>query len=396
MIFEIFMLNEDKKVLVHYSEIALKGRNRSFFENKLVENIRKSSEHQKVNLKSVKKGHNLILCEFDSSETEEKINSALKSVFGIKYFSYVKEINKDINLIKEEVKKIIGDLKSKGFMEIAFKTKRADKEFPFNSLEINKELGEIANQFGLKVNYDLKNPIIYVEIVQNCCYIYSKKIYCYGGLPVGSSGKVLCLLSGGIDSPLAVWQMMKRGCQVDFLHVHNFRNNQEAIEHKIKEITKVLNKYQFKSKIYLVPYSVYEFHSIDKKIQDDLVLFRHYLFRIAGIIASENDYQAIVTGDNLGQVASQTLENMSASEFGISLPVFRPLLTYDKEEIINLAKEIGTYDLSIKEYKDCCSILAKNPKTKTNLKKFKLLLESLDIENLIEKSFKEIETFEIN
>lgn len=382
-----------EKVIIHYAEIALKGKNRAFFENKLVDNIKKSAEYSGIKLESIKKEHNLVLCEFN--DKRDRINSTLKAVFGIKYFSYFKEIKKDIKVIEEEVEIIMKDLKSKGSSKIAFKTKRADKEFPLKSPEINKRLGEIANKLDLKVDYKNAPVTIYIEITHKSCYLYSERIYCYGGLPVTSSGKVLCLLSGGIDSPVAARQMMKRGCQVDFLHVHSFKTNEEAIKHKVKDLIKVLNKYQFKSKIYFVPYHVYEFHTMGKNIEDDLVLFRYYLFKVAERMATENKYKAIVTGDNLGQVASQTLENMQASEYGINLPVFRPLLTYDKEEIINLSREIGTYDLSIEKYKDCCSILSKHPKTKTNLEKFKKLLESSDIEGLVNKSFEELKEFDV-
>jgi len=382
------------KFLIHYSEIGLKGRNRNFFERKLIDNIKAISKHNNLNLKSIEDIHNALICDFDS-ETE-KINHCLSGIFGIKYFASIHETEKDINKIILECESIIKNISKEGIKEISFKTKRSDKNFLINSIEINKILGEIANKNSLKVNYKDAEKKIYLEIGMKKCYIYEKKLFGLGGLPVGVSGKVLCLLSGGIDSPVAAWQMMKRGCKVDFLHVHNFKNNEEAEKEKIIEIVKILNKYQFNANIYFVPYNIYQFHMIDKIIGDDLVLFRHYLFRLAEKISIEKKYKGIVTGDNLGQVASQTLENIMASEHSINFPIFRPLLTFDKEEIIDISRKINLYEISIKEYKDCCSILARKPKTKTNLEKFEKIIEKADIKGLIDKSIKETKILSVN
>lgn len=383
-----------EKILIHYHEIALKGKNRNFFENKLVENIKKSANSNNLAIKSIKNRRNVIVCEF-YPENKEKIDFAIKNIFGVKYFSHAEEIKKDVVAIKKRISEILSELTSKKIQKIAFKTKRSDKQFPLTSPEINKELGEIANRLGIKVDYKNAVKKIFIEINHENCYIYSEKIEGYGGLPVASSGKVLCLLSGGIDSPVASWLMMKRGCQVDFLHIHSFKTNEEAIKGKIKKLAETLNNFQFKSKIYLIPYNIYELHAIDKKIKDDLVLFRNYLFKIAEKISEKEGYLGIVTGDNLGQVASQTLENINSSEQNTDIPIFRPLLSYNKEEIINLSEKIGTYEASIEEYKDCCSILAKNPKTKTNSEYFKKILEKSEMDELVDKSFKNIEAFDI-
>jgi len=200
-------------------------------------------------------------------------------------------------------------------------------------------------------------------------------------------------MSGGIDSPVAAWQMMKRGCTVDFLHVHNLKSEKDVEKSKMKEIIKILDKYQFRSKLHLVPYHVYELSTVDKVPRNkDLVLFKHYLLKLAEKIALEKGYKAIVTGDNLAQVASQTLDNIKAVSLGVSLPIFRPLLTYDKEEIVNLGNKAGTYEPSIKQYKDCCSILAKYPQTSTRIKDFEETLKSINVGKIVEESIDESKT----
>lgn len=379
-----------EKVLVHYSEIFTKGGHRAYFEDKLIENLRKSAEHQKVKLVSVTKKHSSILCTFD--DKRERINEVIKAVFGVKDFSYVEEVRRDFETILGKVKAMLAKIKAQGKSKVSFSIKRGDPGFPLTSEQINKQFREAATQIGLRLDYEGDSAHIYTRIYPDTCYLSSEVIQGYGGLPVGTSGKVLVLLSGGIDSPVAAWQMIRRGCNVDFLHVHSFKTNEEAKKSKIAKFVELLNKYQFKSRLYLLPYYNYDFHMIGSKAGgDDLVLFKHYMFRIAEKLAIKNAYGAIVSGDNLGQVASQTLENIKATGNGITAaPIFRPLLTYDKDEIIELARKIGTYNLSIEEYKDCCSIVAKNPNVKTKVEKLKEAAETTKVDELVRSSMKEV------
>ena len=379
------------KALIHHAEIGLKKGNFSFFEKKLVENIKKSAEKNNLKLNNISRNEKRILAEFD--EKEEKVSEILKKVFGIKNFSFVYEVEKDISKLKKEVENILKKFKIK---KIAFETKRSDKAFSLNSVEINKEFGEISNKLGLKVDYKNFEEKIFTEVTSKKIFVYTEKIPGLGGLPVGTSGRVLVLLSGGIDSPVASWLMMKRGCKVDFLHFHTFKNNKQGFDSKIKTLVEKLNEYQRKSKLYLVPYSTYEILTQGEILQKyDMVLFKHFILKFAEKFSIENNYDAIVLGDNLGQVASQTIENLRATSFGISTLIFRPLLTYDKQEIIDLSKKIGTYEMSIEKYKDCCSILSKKPSTKTKLEFFKNVLKKIDVNEIIEKSLKELEAFEI-
>jgi len=374
-----------EKVLVHYAEIALKGRNRAMFENRLVDNIKKSAAFQKVELKGVKKSRGIVICEFD--DKRDNVISVLKAVFGIRYFCFIEEVKKDAEVIVKKVKGMLEQIKAQGDKSVAFKTKRGDKGFPLTSVEMNTQFGEIANQLGLKVDYKNSLKRIFVEIGLKKVFVYSERINGFGGLPVGTSGKVLCLLSGGIDSPVAAWQVMKRGCTVDFLHLHNLKSNTEVEKSKIMDLVNTLNKYQFKSKLHVVPYTLFEFAVMDKiPRQHELVFFKHYLLKLAEKLALSKRYKAIVTGDSLSQVASQTLDNLKAASCGISMPIFRPLLTFDKEDIVESSKKIGLFDLSVKEYKDCCSIVSKGAQTNTNFEEFKKVISGFDMDKLISES----------
>ena len=380
-----------QKVLIHYAEIALKGRNRSYFEDKVIENIKKSARYHHVNLKKIRKEHKRLLCLFD--DAPEKINQALRHVFGIQYFCYVEEVSPNVEAIELYVKKFLEDAKVKGFTRIAFKTKRADKEFPLTSVKLHTHFGDFAQKLHIKVDYAHAPLTLFTEISKKNVYFFSEKIPGLKGLPVSTGGRVLVLLSGGIDSPVSAWQMMGRGCSVDFLHVHTFRTNEEVLSTKIQEIVQLLHAYQFTSTLYLVPYASYEaFVSGRIPPKYDLIFFKHYLLKLAEALTLQYTYDGFVTGDNLGQVASQTIENIKASGFGIRVPFFMPLLTFDKETIIKHAQVLGTYTLSVKPYKDCCSLFAKHPLTRAKLENFKEVLTYVDIEALLAKSLREVKS----
>ncbi|MBI4918854.1 7-cyano-7-deazaguanine synthase, partial [archaeon] len=233
---------------------------------------------------------------------------------------------------------------------------------------------------------------IFIELTKKA-YIYTEKIQAHGGLPVGSSGKVICLLSGGIDSPVAAWLAMRRGCKVDFLHFHTFQENKQVLGTKIENLVKKLNEYQGRSRLFLIPYHIYQFESLNTNERIDLVLFKNFILRMAQEIAIKEDYKAIITGDNLGQVASQTLQNLQATSYCVNTLILRPVITYTKDEIIKLAQEIGVYEESIKEYKDCCSILSKKPLTRASIEQVESALGKIDIKEITNKSLEKLEVF---
>src|SRR3989338_1837866 len=378
-------------ITVHYGELALKGTNRSEFENILINNIKKALSGESY--EKIEKRQLRILIHLNTQSNVDIIIKKLKTIFGIKWFSYAISCKPDITEIKDTVlQHIQNDGKT-----IKVQTNRADKSFPSTSMEINKRVGQVLYENKFKI--DVKNPEvrISIEILKERANIFFDKIAGLGGLPVGSSGRVLCLLSGGIDSPVAAWLMMKRGCTVDYLHVHPFASSEEVKNSKISELIKKLNEFsQQSSKLFILPY-----HELYKKTfeignRNELVVFRRFVLSIANIIAKEHGYLGIVTGDNLAQVASQTLQNLSTTNEVSTLPVYRPVLTYDKEEIIDIAKKIETYEISIKSYRDCCSLVAaKHPATKVKLEDAKEIEEKIEINKIIEKTMEKEEIINI-
>lgn len=369
-------------VLIHYAEIALKGRNRPSFERQLLTNIRHAFRRHDATPK-LSTDFGRILCEVDASE--ECIRDTLTKVFGISSFSFVHTTPAEKQAIVEEATRLLEG------PSIAVKAKRADKNLSFTSLDLAKEIGDKAKRRGLQV--ELKDPDqpIHIEVTSMAAYLYTSTIQGPGGLPVGTAGKVLVLFSGGIDSAVAAYLMMKRGCRVDYLHVHSLPENKSVFQTKIAPLLSLLDTYQPKSTLYVAPYHLYEFATMGR-IPDaqDLVLFKHFLLRLADRIGS---YRAIVTGDALAQVASQTLQNLEAISQQVHRPVFRPLIAFDKQEIIAYARAIGTFNESIKQYKDCCSIVAKHPSTSTRPDQLRACLGRVDLPACIDATLGECTTY---
>jgi thiamine biosynthesis protein ThiI len=381
-------------VLINYSEIILKGKNRPHFERALKENIRQSAQRLDVQIKDINREGASFVYKFDGGK--KAIIKCLKNVFGIKQFLFTEEIPKELNKILEQVTYSLHAIKESGIKTVSFKTKRSDKTFPLSSPEINEQFGKIANKEGLKVDYSDKENVIYTKIGEKITFVSSEKIDGYGGLPTGTSGRILVLLSGGIDSPVAAWSLMKRGAHCDFLHIHNLRKSEDVLKTKMKKTIETLNNHQFQSTLYTTPYTPFELAVMENTPPKyELVVFKHYILKLAEQLANKYDYLAIANGDSLSQVASQTLENINTAQYDIKLPVLRPLISSNKEEIIYIAEKIGTYELSIEEYKDCCSLVAKHPATKTNRSKLKEALENIDMKKLLKESMSEMEIFKL-
>lgn len=345
-------------IVCHYSEIALKGKNRAFFEKKLVDQIKRVLPGKKV-----KRISGRIIIE-DSENTK-----GLNKVFGISYFAIAKKCSSDI----KEIKRVsLGLLKEKKFKTFRISARRADKDFPLSSREINEKVGEyiLKKIKGIKVK--LKKPDIacFIDIVGNSALLYLKKRRGPGGLPVGSSGKAVSLISGGIDSPVSSFYTLKRGVELIYVHFHSYPYTSDESIKKVKRIIEKLSQYQGKTKLYLIP-----FEKIQKEIllktnpKYRVVLYRRQMMKIAEKIAKKEKALALVTGESIGQVSSQTLWNIRTIDQAVKLPVFRPLIGYDKEEIVNAAKKIKTFDISIIPDQDCCSLfIPKHPGTKIEVK----------------------------
>lgn len=374
--------------IVHYGEIGLKGLNRPFFVKKLISNIKERVNEKIEHLSS------RIVFQVDSRDLES-VKENLEKVFGIEWFCFSYKSSLNINQIKELIEKKF-DIKRDQTFKI--ETKRADKSFYLNSSEINKILGEhVIKKFKCKVSLKSPQKIIYIEIFDKNAYIYFQKFKGLGGLPIGCSGKILNLLSGGIDSPVAAFLLMKRGCMVDNLHFHGFKKFEERDVEKIIKIGKILSEYYKKMKIYFVPFYPFEAEALKINEKYRLVLFRRFMFRFAEIVATNKKYDSLSSGENLAQVASQTIENINIIQRDLKIPVLRPLISNDKKETIELAKRIGTYYISIQKYRDCCSLLIpKHPILRPKLDKIEKLEKKLNIEKIIDECSKEMVEIKFN
>ena len=375
-------------IICHYHEIGLKGKNRKVFEEVLVKNIKQVIPPEYLNYVKRISGRILIELTKQGEEQQKKIIKSLKNIFGIAYFAFAVLVKQDIKSIQNKACQL---LKKERFKTFKTETKRANKNFPLTSQEINEKIGaKICNTLNKKV--DLKNPEItcFIEIVEKFAFIYLKKHKGPGGLPVGSSGKGILLLSGGIDSPVAAFYALKRGISLDFIHFHAQPYTNKASIEKVIELIKVLKKFQPIVKLYLVPFGEAQ-QEILLKTPDKLrvILYRRLMVRIAERIAQKEKAKALITGDSIGQVASQTLENLGVVQKAVNLPIIKPLACLDKEEIIQKAKEIGTYEISILPHQDCCArFLPKHPETKADLEKVKKAEKKLNIKKLIEGALK--------
>lgn len=381
-------------IICHYDEIALKGKNREYFEKKLVENIdrRFIKEFGENKFWKVKRVAGRILVQIENGmEGEADKFLILKEVFGIVNFSFAQETFQDMEEITKACWKT---LKEKEFESFRITASRSDKNFPLKSEEINREVGAfIVEKTKTKVKLKDSQVECFIELANRRAFVYSDKIQGAGGLPVGSGGKILALLSGGIDSPVAVYYGLKRGAKVDFVHFHSLPYTSTASNEKVLELAQELSKFQGKAKVFMVPFAKIQ-QQIVMQAPEKLrvVLYRRLMMKIAQEIACQNKCLALITGEVLSQVASQTLENIYVTNDAVKMPVFRPLIGFDKIEIMRKAQEIGTYETSIMPHEDCCTrFIPKHPETKANLEEVKLVEEKLNVEELIREAIAGVE-----
>ncbi|WP_322902210.1 tRNA uracil 4-sulfurtransferase ThiI [Mycoplasmopsis felis] len=361
------------KILIRYGELVLKHKNRKTFINQL-----------KNNIKNIV-GTNPEV-EFDRMYLpySEQNLKQLNYVFGISSYSPVIVVENNIELFKENILQLINP----SSQTFKISARRNYKKFGHNSNEINNILGgHILKNSNLKVDVHNPDQIFYIEIRRNNTYIFSNYIKGLGGLPVGVSGKVLHLLSGGFDSPVAAFQLMKRGLKVDFLSFLTPPQTDERTIKKINDLVSVLTKYQISSNLLLADYShLMNYIALTSKESYKINLMRRSFYRIAQKIAEKYKILAISNGENLGQVASQTLESINTINSVITVPVLRPLITYDKNEIIDIAKKISTHDISIIKANETCELFApKEPTTKPNIQQALLLESELNMINELEE-----------
>ncbi len=376
-------------IVVKYGEIALKGDNKAFFEQALIENIRNSLKGLPID--SVKKLYGRLVIKLNDKSNLESIKEKLKQVFGIVYFAPAYLVPLDMEEIKRKSLDLVEDEKT-----FHVKAKRSKKDFPLTSLEINDQVGSyVIKNKELKVQFEGSDLTIFIEITEKGAFLYKEKFQGLAGLPVGVSGKVISLISGGIDSPVASFKIMKRGCEIIFVHFHNLTTEKAVVKDKVKRLVEILSKYQPKTKLYLIPFGDIQkeiVKTVNSKVR--MIVYRRMMLRIAEEILKKEKALAFVTGDSIAQVASQTLENIYVVRAVSNYPVLSPLIGMDKEEIIKIAKDIGTYETSILPYSDCCSMfIAEHPETRARLENIERE-EKFNADNLIKEAVEKSEIVE--
>jgi thiamine biosynthesis protein ThiI len=363
-------------ILIHYGEISLKGRNQPQFRKQLLRNIELSLKSEKIEWPiSQFRGYLLVKIPENELSKSDVVIKKLAHVFGITWYALTKRLEyKGFEL--ESAEKLVSEIdteicsiateKYQSNQTFCIDVRRSEKRFPVTSVELENQFGAsvIDNTSWKSVN--LKNPdrTFWVEIQNNEVFLFSEKHRGTGGLPVNTAQKVLVMLSGGIDSPVAAYLAARRGCHIDFVHfTASHVSKEEITQSKIGRLAEKLSGATLKSTLYVLPSTYFDLAIVGKNVAYELILFRRFMARSSEKLSEKLNVHALVTGDNLSQVASQTLTNIASTTRAIDIPLLQPVLTYDKEEIINLAVKIDTFELSIEPYKDCCSIFQKNPRT---------------------------------
>ena len=379
-------------VLIRYGELSTKGKNRRDFITRLFTNIKYMlRDYPALTYRKTYDRIYIKLTDEDPAEIETK----LKKVFGISSFSFTEKVSSNLEDIKQACIRIAKESDKKTFKMI---TKRHDKSFPLKSDGVNREIaGEILRNTDLKVDVHDPELAIRVEIHSNETYITSSKIPGAGGYPAGINGKVLLMLSGGIDSPVAAYQLMKRGLHVEAVHFASPPYTSENAKNKVLELASQVSEYQGHMKVHVVNFTQLQLE-IYKHAGDPyaVTLMRRMMFRLADMISKKYGCLAIGTGESVGQVASQTLESINCINTVTNMPILRPLVCYDKIEIIDLARKIGTYETSILPFEDCCTIFdPKNPVTKPSVDKSVYYESKFDYETLLQQAVDTLETVNV-
>ncbi|HHW00402.1 MAG TPA: tRNA 4-thiouridine(8) synthase ThiI [Clostridiaceae bacterium] len=395
-----------KVILIRYGEIALKGLNRPTFEAKLVNNIKRSL-YGLGKIEIIRSQSRIYVEPENENYDYDLAIEKLTKVFGVISVSPVWKIESDMEEIKKHSVEMLKDIINRnavartgaeGTVTFKVETKRGNKRFPMKSPEISAELGGFLLENIPVLKVDVNNPLIILFVeVRESTYIYSEIIPASGGLPVGTNGKVMLLLSGGIDSPVAGWMMAKRGAVLEAVHFHSYPYTSERAKEKVIELARILSNYCYNIKLHIVPFTDIQLEINDKCPQDELtIIMRRAMMMIAEKIARANGALALVTGESLGQVASQTIESLYCTDSAVNMPIFRPLIGMDKNDVVDIARKIDTFETSILPYEDCCTVfVAKHPKTKPKLPN---ILESesvLNLEELIEKAIEKTEILTI-
>jgi thiamine biosynthesis protein ThiI len=373
-----------QSIVVHYQEIALKGKNRPWFMARLVRNLRRAVADLDVTAVRALMGRIEVV--LGPAAVPETVGERIGRVFGVANYSFAGRAPLDLDGIAAAILRDLGDRTCRSFRVSA---RRADKRYPLTSPQIEREVGgRIKDARGWHVDLDDPELTIHVEFLTNDAFYFFGKERGSGGLPTGTAGRVACLLSGGIDSPVAAHRMMKRGCAVTFVHFHSYPILSRASQEKARELVQLLTRWQQQSRLYLVPFGDLQ-QQVVLGVPGPMrvVVYRRLMLRIAERIARARGAQALVTGDVVGQVASQTLENLAVVGSVATLPLFRPLIGMDKDEITAEAARLGTYPISIIPDQDCCTLFTpRNPLTRARLADVEEAENALPIDEMVERA----------
>ena len=373
-----------KSIVVHYQEIALKGNNRPWFIARLARNLREATRG--VGVREVRVLMGRIEVVLEESADWSAVRDRIARVFGVANFARAGRVPLDVDAVAQAILADLGDRDAPTFRVSA---RRADKRFPLTSPQIEREVGgRVKAATGWPVNLDDPTLTIHVEALTNEAFYYFGKEPGAGGMPVGVSGRVVCLLSGGIDSPVAAWRLMRRGCRVLFVHFHSYPILSRASQEKVRELARLLAVYQFHSRLLLVPFGEIQ-QQVTLSVAPPLrvIVYRRLMMRIAEEIARRNRAQALVTGEAVGQVASQTLENLALINRVVTMPVLRPLIGLDKDEITAEAQRLGTYEISIIPDQDCCTLFTpRHPATRGRLIDVERAEATLPVAGIVERA----------
>ncbi|OUM97931.1 MAG: tRNA 4-thiouridine(8) synthase ThiI [Firmicutes bacterium ZCTH02-B6] len=384
----------DHLLLIRYGEIGLKGKNRHLFEEQLMRNIRAALGDALPG--RVQRAYGRIFVELGDSAHTRAALERLQKVFGIVAVSPALRVPLTVEAVEEGAVELVRRLGPAGARTFRVQARRPNKAFPLTSQEINERIGALLLRTYPQLKVDLHQPelVVSIEVREQGAYLYSEQTPGPGGLPVGVSSHALLLLSGGIDSPVAGWMAMKRGIRLDAIHFHSPPFTSERALDKVKDLTGVLASWGGPIRLHVV-----RFTEIQKELRRQapaelmITLMRRFMLRIAVAVAQDVGALALVTGESVGQVASQTLENMSVINAVTSMPILRPLVGFDKQEIVERAQAIGTYSISIRPYEDCCTIFVPaHPATRPQLAEVEAAEAALDVAGLVREALASIET----
>ncbi|NLP47244.1 MAG: tRNA 4-thiouridine(8) synthase ThiI [Epulopiscium sp.] len=384
-----------KLFLIKYGEIAIKGKNRYLFEDALLQNIKKSLRNI-GDFKLIKEQGRILVEPLKENYDEEEVIGRLTKIFGIIGICPVIKVDSlDFQQIQEHVLHYMKEIYQDKKITFKVEARRADKSYPLTSPEIAREVGAYLLQHMPTLSVDVHHPQVRVWIeIRNSVYVYSQVIPGLGGMPIGTSGKAMLLLSGGIDSPVAGWMVAKRGVALEGIYFHSHPYTSDRAKEKVIELGRKLATYTGKFTLHIVPFTEIQLKIYEKCPHVQLtIIMRRIMMQIAEKIAKKQNALALITGESIGQVASQTIQSLGVTNAVCTLPVFRPLIGFDKQDIITIAEKIDTYETSILPYEDCCTIfVAKHPQTKPNLESIERSEKNLEnIDAMIEEAIAKTE-----